>query len=121
MSTRDTFTLLVTAYTSKMYTSGWREKYQNHRILIHENYFLVRTPRLCGVAMNLNMSLIPTILVTQTNAVITAGLPPLWGEIQNEAKDRGESLTLVTLDAAKAFDVIWQGSLLRKTYLECVN
>ena len=35
-------------------------------------------------------------------------------EAQNEAKDIGEPLKLVTLDACKAFDVVWQDSLLRK-------
>ena len=44
----------------------------------------------------------------------------LISEMQNEAKDRGEPLTLVTLDAAKAF-VVWQGSLLRKINLEGVD
>ena len=32
----------------------------------------------------------------------------LISEMQNEAKDCGELLTLVMLDAAKAFDVVWQ-------------
>ena len=37
-------------------------------------------------------------------------------EAQNESKDIGEPLKLVTLDACKAFDVVWQDSLLRKMY-----
>ena len=45
----------------------------------------------------------------------------LISEVQNEAKDKGEFLSLVTLDAAKAFDVVWQASLLRKIYHEGVN
>ena len=45
----------------------------------------------------------------------------LISEVQNEAKDRGEFLSLVTLDAAKAFDVVWQASLLRKIYHEGVD
>ena len=45
----------------------------------------------------------------------------LISEVQNEAKDRGEFLGLVTLDAAKAFGVVWQGSLLRKIYREGVD
>ena len=42
----------------------------------------------------------------------------LISEVQNEAKDKGEFLSLVTLDAAKAFDVVWQTSLMRKIYQE---
>ena len=45
----------------------------------------------------------------------------LISEVQNEAKDKGEFLTLVTLHAAKAFDVVWQASLLRKIYHEGVD
>ena len=56
---------------------------------------------------------------TKKSSSINAAL--LISEMQNEAKDRGEPLTLVTLDAAKAFDVVWQGSLLRKIYLEGVD
>ena len=37
-------------------------------------------------------------------------------EAQNEAIDLREGLHLVTLDAAKAFDVVWQDSLMRKIY-----
>ena len=37
-------------------------------------------------------------------------------EAQNEAVDLREDLHLVTLDAAKAFDVVWQDSLMRKIY-----
>ena len=40
--------------------------------------------------------------------------------MQNEANDRHETLTLVTLDAAKAFDVVWQGAQLWKRFLEGV-
>ena len=45
----------------------------------------------------------------------------LISEVQNEAKDRGEFLGLITFDAAKAFDVVWQGSLLRKIFREGVD
>ena len=45
----------------------------------------------------------------------------LISEVQNEVKDRGEFLSLVTLDAAKAFDVVWQASLLRKVYHDVVD
>ena len=45
----------------------------------------------------------------------------LISDLQNEAKDRCEFLGLVTLDAAKAFDVVWQGSLLRKICREGVD
>lgn len=41
--------------------------------------------------------------------------------MQHEAKDHGEFLTLVTLDAALAFDLVWQGSLLRKIFFEGVD
>ena len=37
-------------------------------------------------------------------------------EAQNEAVDLREDLHLVTLDATKAFDVMWQDSLMRKIY-----
>ena len=33
----------------------------------------------------------------------------------------GEFLSLITLDSAKAFDVVWQASLLRKIYHEGVD
>ena len=42
-------------------------------------------------------------------------------EGQNEAKDRDKFLGLVTLDAAKAFDVFWQGSQLRKIFWKGVD
>ena len=51
--------------------------------------------------------------------MVTAAL--LISEVQNEAKGKGEFLTLVTLDAAKALDVVWQASLLRKIYHEGVD
>ncbi|MEW8562218.1 MAG: hypothetical protein AB2541_08940, partial [Candidatus Thiodiazotropha sp.] len=56
---------------------------------------------------------------TKKSSSVNAAL--LISEVQNEAKDRGEFLTLVTLDAAKAFDVVWQASLLRKIYHEGVD
>ena len=56
---------------------------------------------------------------TKKSSSINAAL--LISEMQNEAKDCGEPLTLVTLAAAKAFDMVWQGSLLRKIYLEGVD
>ena len=42
-------------------------------------------------------------------------------EVQNEAKLNKKNLHLVTLDACKAFDVVWQDSLLRKTYIVGVD
>ena len=56
---------------------------------------------------------------TKKSSSVNAAL--LISEVQNEAKDRGEFLSLVTLDAAKAFDVVWQASLLRKIYHEGVD
>ena len=56
---------------------------------------------------------------TKKSSSVNAAL--LISEVQNEAKDKGEFLTLVTLDAAKAFDVVWQASLLRKIYHEGVD
>ena len=56
---------------------------------------------------------------TKKSSWVNAAL--LISEVQNEAKDKGEFLTLVTLDAAKAFDVVWQASLLRKIYYEGVD
>ena len=41
---------------------------------------------------------------TKTSSSVNAAL--LISEVQNEAKDKGEFLTLVTLDAAKAFYVV---------------
>ena len=52
---------------------------------------------------------------TRKSSSMNAAL--LISEMQNEAKDRREPLTLVTLDAAKAFDMVWQSSLLRKIFL----
>ena len=52
---------------------------------------------------------------TKKSSSINAAL--LISEMQNEAKDRREPLTLVTLHA----DVVWQGSLLRKIFLEGVD
>ena len=56
---------------------------------------------------------------TKKSSSVNAAL--LISEVQNEGKDRVEFLALVTLDAAKAFDVFWQASLLRKIYQEGVN
>ena len=56
---------------------------------------------------------------TKKSSSVSAALPV--SEVQNEAKDRGEFLASVTLDAAKAFDVVWQDSLLRKIYHEGVS
>ena len=56
---------------------------------------------------------------TEKSSSVNAAL--LISGMQNEAKDRREPLTLVTLDAAKAFDVVWQGSLLRKIFIEGVD
>ena len=51
---------------------------------------------------------------TNNSSALNAALIIL--EAQYEAKDIGEPLKLVTLDACKAFDVVWQESLLRKIY-----
>ena len=59
---------------------------------------------------------------TKKSSSVNAAL--LISEVQNEVKDRGEFLSLVTLDAAKAakaFDVVWHSSLLRKIYHESVD
>ena len=37
-------------------------------------------------------------------------------ETQNEAKDMHAPLRMVTLDACKGFDVVWQDSLLRMMF-----
>ena len=49
---------------------------------------------------------------TNNASAVNAAL--IISEAQNEAKDIGEPLKLVTLDACKAFDVVWQDSLLRR-------
>ena len=51
---------------------------------------------------------------TNKSSAINAAL--ILSETQNEAKENGHPLKLVTLDACKAFDVVWQDSLLRKLY-----
>ena len=51
---------------------------------------------------------------TSNSSAVNAAL--IVSESQNEAKDLGKPLKLVTLDACKAFDVVWQDSLLRKIY-----
>ena len=51
---------------------------------------------------------------TNNASAVNAAL--IISEAQNEAKDIGEPLKLVTLDACKAFDVVWQDSLLRKIH-----
>ena len=56
---------------------------------------------------------------TKKSSSVNAAL--LISEVQNEAKDKGEFLTLVTLGAAKAFDVVWQAYLLRKNHHEGVD
>ena len=38
--------------------------------------------------------------------------------MQNEAKDRHETLPHVIMDAAKAFDIVWQGALMWKMFIE---
>ena len=48
-----------------------------------------------------------------TNHASAVNAALIISEAQNEAKDIGEPLKLVTLDACKAFDVVWQDSLLR--------
>ena len=51
---------------------------------------------------------------TNNSSAVNTAL--IISEAQNESKDIGEPLKLVTLDACKAFDVVWQDSLLRKIY-----
>ena len=51
---------------------------------------------------------------TSNSSAVNAAL--IVSETQNEAKELGEPLKLVTLDACKAFDVVWQESLLRKLF-----
>ena len=48
------------------------------------------------------------------SSAINASL--IISEAQNEAKENSTPLKLVTLDACKAFDVVWQDSLLRKIF-----
>ena len=42
-------------------------------------------------------------------------------EVLNECRDRNESVHLTTLDAEKAFDVVWHEGLLRKLYLDGIG
>ena len=49
---------------------------------------------------------------TSGSSAINASL--IISEAQNEAEENSTPLKLVTLDACKAFDVVWQDSLLRK-------
>ena len=51
---------------------------------------------------------------TNNSSAVNAAL--IISEAQNEANNIGEPLKLVTLDASKAFDVVWQDSLLRKIH-----
>ena len=51
---------------------------------------------------------------TNKSSAINAAL--ILSDAQNGAKENGLSLKLVTLDACKAVDVVWQDSLLRKLY-----
>ena len=43
---------------------------------------------------------------TNNSSAVNAAL--INSEAQNEAKDIGEPLKIVTLDACKAFDIVWQ-------------
>ena len=56
---------------------------------------------------------------TKNSSSVNAAL--IVSEVQNEAKCTSQNLHLITLDACKAFDVVWQESLLRKTYLAGVD
>ena len=56
---------------------------------------------------------------TKKSSSVNAAL--LISEVQNEAKNRDEFFSLVTTDAAKAFGIVWQASLLRKIYHEGVD
>ena len=42
-------------------------------------------------------------------------------EANNDLRDRGEGLYLATLDAEKAFDVVWHASLLRKLFIDGIH
>ena len=64
--------------------------------------------------------------ISSVNDGFTEDTSPLMAallitEAINEAKDRGEGLYLATLDAEKAFDVVWHASLLRKLFLDGVT
>ena len=56
---------------------------------------------------------------TKNSSSINAAL--IATEAQNEAKMNRQNLHLVTLDACKAFDVVWQDSLLRKIYMAGID
>ena len=56
---------------------------------------------------------------TKNSSSINAAL--IVTEAQNEAKLNRQNLHLVTFDACKAFDVVWQDSLLRKVYTAGVD
>ena len=56
---------------------------------------------------------------TKNSSSVNAAL--IVSEVQNEAKCTSQNLHLITLDACKAFDVVWQESLLRKIYLAGVD
>ena len=56
---------------------------------------------------------------TSCSSAVNASL--IISEAQNEAKEVGMPLKLVTLDACKAFDVVWQDSLLRKIFNVGIN
>ncbi len=51
---------------------------------------------------------------TRHSSSVNAAL--VISEVQAEAKELKQPLNLVTLDACKAFDVVWQDSLLRKLF-----
>ena len=51
---------------------------------------------------------------TSNASAVNAAL--IVSEAQNEPKDLGEPLKLMTLDTCKAFDVVWQDSLLSKLF-----
>ena len=56
---------------------------------------------------------------TENTSPLMAAL--LITEAINDLRDRGEGLYLATLDAEKAFDVVWHASLLRKLFIDGIQ
>ena len=56
---------------------------------------------------------------TEGTSPLMAGL--IITEAYAKAKDKNEPLIMQTLDAEKAFDVVWHDSLLRKLYKDGVR
>ena len=56
---------------------------------------------------------------TENTSPLMAAL--LITEAINDLRDRGEGLYLATLDAEKAFDVVWHANLLRKLFIDGIQ